>query len=179
MKKYRIRERRKVNTFNTKKNQLIIDNQIVYFDPEFYELIQYYTWRISKGPTNKGGGYVISSIHRPEKNPTIIYMHRLIMNTPKNLQVNHINGNKLDCRKCNMENITLKLHAHKREYHSTRAGYKGVLKDIHTKNYKAMYAGRYLGMYTTPEAAAKVYDKAVKNEYGKEGITNHKLGLLR
>lgn len=35
-----------------------------------------------------------------------VYLHRFILPTPPELQVNHINRNTLDCRKANLERVT-------------------------------------------------------------------------
>lgn len=65
-----------------------------YFDKEDYDLISQYNWCVT------GSGYLFNS-----KQGTLL-MHRLIMNAPKNLMIDHINHNTLDNRKENLRLCT-------------------------------------------------------------------------
>lgn len=60
-------------------------------DEDFEELNQ---WKWSYRPD----GYAV----RRESNNNIIRMHRFIIKTPKGLLTDHINGNRLDNRRCNL-----------------------------------------------------------------------------
>lgn len=63
-----------------------------------YPLVSQYKWIYSSK------GYAIT--HNPQNNKQWIWMHRLIMSTPKDLQTDHINGNKLDNRRSNLRICT-------------------------------------------------------------------------
>lgn len=65
------------------------------FDKEDYELIKDYCWM------ENDKGYIYTQIKR--KN---LLLHRLILNAPKNLMVDHIYHNKKDCRKQNIRLVT-------------------------------------------------------------------------
>lgn len=72
----------------------------MFVDKEDYCKVESYFWTLS-------GGYVLCQG---------VLLHRLIMDAPKDLDVDHINGNKLDNRKCNLricsctENIRHKVN---------------------------------------------------------------------
>ena len=67
----------------------------VLIDEEDYEKITKYTWWL------KQNNYVYTNT-KGKKNRTSIYLHRLIMDAPKGLEVDHINHNPLDNRKQNL-----------------------------------------------------------------------------
>lgn len=78
-------------------------------DDEDFENLNQYSWHLD------GRGYVVTSIGIPgsynkktcpKGKHWMVKMHRLIMETPKNMVVDHLNHNPLDNRKCNLRNCT-------------------------------------------------------------------------
>lgn len=67
-------------------------------DDENFEWLNQWKWSHLKSYDYTG--YVVK-----RKNGFIL-MHRLIMDTPKGMEVDHINGNSLDNRKENLRNCT-------------------------------------------------------------------------
>ena len=69
-------------------------------DVEDLPIVCSHNWQVVKGPWNKyaraNGG---------------IYMHRLILNTPGDKYTDHINGNGLDNRRCNLRVCTASENA--------------------------------------------------------------------
>ena len=100
-----------------------------------------------------------------------IRLHRLIMNPEPNELVDHINNNALDNRRCNLRIANKSQNgANRDKTKCNTSGYKGVTK---LKNGKYMsritvnYKGIYLGCYSTPEEAYKVYKKAEEKHFGE------------
>lgn len=73
-----------------------------FIDDEDYNLVSQYTWYVVECRSN---WYVRRTI-RDGKKFRVQYLHRLIMNEPKGLQVNHKNKDTLDNRRCNLEVVT-------------------------------------------------------------------------
>lgn len=73
------------------------NNEPFYFDLEDYDKIKDYCWCLS------ANGYVVTNIWENKEN-TMISMHRLIMNFPKNMDIDHKRGKttKNDNRKSNL-----------------------------------------------------------------------------
>lgn len=109
-------------------------------------------------------------------NGKTIYLHRLIMDAPDHLEVDHINSNPLDNRKEN-----LRLATHKENMRNSRinenstTGLKGVMK---IKNYNKWVAHIsinnkkvYLGIFDSANDAAVAYTEASNKFHGEFGRT--------
>ena len=103
-----------------------------------------------------------------------IYLHRYIAEkfldppaSPKMKLVGAKNGNKLDCRLENLEWRTRSTSSRNRKT-TSKTGYTGVY--IENKKYRAIITinGKavHIGMFTTPEEAARAYNKRAKEVYG-------------
>lgn len=98
-------------------------------------------------------------------------MHRLIMNPSKDMQIDHINGDKLDNRKENLR-ITDSI-GNNRNVNSKigKSGYKGVGWYEKTKKWGAVitvdYKHIWLGGFEDPREAAKAYNNAAIKYFGE------------
>lgn len=104
-------------------------------------------------------------------------MHREIMQTPMELQTDHINGNKLDNRKENLRICTCSENQHnKKIYKNNLSGYKGVYFDKANNCWRALIRinGKkiYLGTFYASKDAAKAYDIAAKKYFGEFAVFN-------
>jgi len=129
---------------------------------------------LDKGWRLHSAGYAVLQFTQFGKIKTY-YMHKLLaeqfVNKPelsKKLFVHMLNGNKLDCRLENLEWIT--MTGLRRQQNSSN-GYRGVSKD--GNKYRAVLydSGKriYLGVYESPEHAAKAYDN---ESFQRFGLTN-------
>lgn len=96
------------------------------------------------------------------------YLHRVIVSPPDDMEVDHIDGNGLDCRRSNMRVVPHKINiANKRKSSNNTSGYTGVTFCKQTGKWRAniMIDRKYkcLGRYATPELASDAYERA-KNE---------------
>jgi len=102
------------------------------------------------------------------------YLHRVIMNTPKGLDTDHINGNKLDNRRANLRIATRSQNnANQRKTRGT-SRYKGVCWFKQKSKWKAEIKlngkRKHLGLFENEYDAAMAYNKAAKerfNSYAK------------
>ena len=139
-----------------------------------YKELSKYNWRIKKC---KHTSYVVRTC-REEGTTRQIYLHRAIMNFPKDLFIDHINRNGLDNRRANLRPAT-----HKQNNWNTRRGfnqgsskYKGVGWDKRAGKWRAILRsdGRYrnLGYFKNEIDAARAYDIAAKIHRGKFAALN-------
>ena len=104
-----------------------------------------------------------------------IRMHRLILNAPSNLCVDHINHNGLDNRRCNLRLCTRGENSRNRRPSLMKNNrLKGVLR--HRAKWQAMIqvANRrlYLGTFSAAEEAALAYDEAARKHFGSFALCN-------
>lgn len=87
--------------------QLLYSDKSFQIDDDDFDKIKKYNWRAQvMKRTGYDQIYVISHQRiAPYKNKTI-YLHRLIMNCPEGMVVDHINGDTLDNRKVNLRVCT-------------------------------------------------------------------------
>jgi hypothetical protein len=98
-------------------------------------------------------------------------MHRLIMQAPKGMVVDHINGNGLDNRRCNLRLCTPAQNRRNRHKHAGgRSRFLGVSPC--GDKWNARVAGRYLGLFDDEVEAAKARDRKARQLYGEHAWLN-------
>lgn len=108
-----------------------------------------------------------------------ILLHRFILgDVPKGMDVDHINGNRLDNRRCNLRAATRPQNAVNRVRTDSRntSGYRGVTYNKPWGKWVAQLrhktGSRHLGGFNTPEEAARAYDEAARRLFGEFAQTN-------
>lgn len=130
-------------------------------------------------------GYACARI-TAEYGPIVnILMHRLVLSrvlgapVPDDLDVDHIDGDRLNNRRSNLRPATRSLNqANRKVSISNTSGYKGVTWVKKERRWAAVVANRRVGSFVTAEEAARAYDKAAVEMYGEYALTNAKMGLL-
>ena len=104
-----------------------------------------------------------------------IYLHRVIMNPPDGMVVDHINGDGLDNRRQNLRICTQRDNVKNRKQNRNKALYKGVsmrsngLYRARITNYGVSFS---LGDFDTAEKAAEAYNKAALIKFGAFALLN-------
>lgn len=98
-------------------------------------------------------------------------LHREIMNCSQDVEIDHINGNRLDNRKTNLRICTRQQNAYNLSKRITnRSGYKGVSLCGFTNKWKSVIGFEKrtitIGRYNTKELAAEAYNKKALELYG-------------
>jgi len=148
------------------------DNLYALIDDEDYDKVKKYSWRIDKY------GYVVCNPGGKH-----IKMHRLIMDFPEGLDIDHRDQdnpyNKLDNRKDNLRVVTRGENQYnKKKIGNKRSSiYKGVsyvrqvgLWRAQIKFQKKSY---WLGLFDTEELAALAYDEKAKELHGNFAVLNY------
>jgi hypothetical protein len=139
--------------------------QVALVDDVDYDFVNQWKWYAS--PSKNGRWYAV----RMPTHCKMEKMHRLIMNCPDGMTVDHINGDGLDNRRSNLRVCTEAENNRNRGKNiNNTSGYKGVHVTPYGKYAAAITAhGKQirLGNFSTPEDAARAYDKAAKQHHGE------------
>lgn len=107
---------------------------------------------------------------------TCIFLHRVIMDCPPELEVNHVKGDGLDNRREKLQVCTTlqNLCAYRRKKVGASSKYRGV-----TWKYKSWQAqiqingkSHYLGGFSDEKAAALAYDAKARELFGEHAAPN-------
>lgn len=133
-------------------------------DEDYSELIKY-RWMI----TSKG--YAVRYIC--ENNTVIcILMHRMLLNPPHKMVVDHIDNDKLNNCRNNLRVVTIAENIRRMSCNRKNTKlYKGVWYVKTARKWvaaiKVNYVSHHLGRFNNPEDAARAYNEAAKKYFGK------------
>ncbi len=127
----------------------------ILIDLEDYIKISDYYWSIGSS------GYAYSRTNGSKN-----IMHRFLMDTPENLQVDHINRNKIDNRKINLRNVEPYINARNKKISSKNtSGHQGVDYQKKEDKWRARWA---TSPNTYKQKAFKTKEEAIKYRELKE-----------
>jgi hypothetical protein len=142
-----------------------IDGDRFLIDDEDLEKISNINWRLS------GDGYILAykTINKKRK----LRLHRLILDAPDNLYVDHINGVKTDNRKSNLR-LCSKKENRRNSKPDLERQYKGVFV-CNPNKFRVIIDGTHMGYFSNIEAAANCYNfyaKILHKEFARLNEVN-------
>ena len=142
-------------------------------DDADYESLSLHHWSCCKA------GYAMRGFSINGKKMYLKMHHVVAGRPPHGYVVDHINGNRLDNRRCNLRFVTYQqnaFNAHKHQVENGTSRFKGVsyMKDKHKWRSRIMIGGRekHIGLYGTEEEAALAYNEAAKSYFGEYAKLN-------
>jgi hypothetical protein len=140
---------------------------IALVDDEDYDYLNQFKWNANKSRDTKS----FYATRYPG-----IKMHRVIMNTPDNLEVDHIDHNGLNNQRCNLRNCT-RSQNHMNKNPKGDSKYLGVSWDKSKNKWRTFIQTRqtsdhrrktlYSGTFLTENEAAVAYNNKAKEFFGE------------
>lgn len=144
------------------------NGSIAKIDREDLHLVEPYRWRalvVKKGP-----GYIYAVTTPPRQRATI-YLHRLVLGAARGQLVDHINGDTLDNRRCNLRLCSVAQNAANSAKYlkPSSSQFKGVSRQGCKWAAQISTGGRarVLGRFDDEEVAARAYDAEASIVYGE------------
>lgn len=150
-------------------------NKVAIVDESDFEWLAQYNWQAyDRGNT----WYAKARLPSPARAPLYAIMHRMIVGCPIGLEVDHINGDGLDNRRCNLRIVT---HAQNMANMRRKSGTKGVCRFRDKFRAYIVKDGRqrHLGVFADMASAAKAYDRAALELFGQHAAINANGGAVR
>lgn len=138
------------------------------------KVTQWNWWLFTR--TAHHGVYAVAKVKQEDGSYRSVLLHRHLMKPPAGMQVDHIDGDGLNCRRSNMRLVTPAENSQnqrrRREGYSSQ--YKGVCR--HKTGWRASIKcngiASYLGSYRNEEDAAEAYNVAAKELFGEFACLN-------
>ena len=143
-----------------KKIKINKDGVSTLVDNDIFVRVTNYKWHLHSG------GYCCRNFwNKKTKKYSIVYLHRFVMNAKKGEEIDHINRNKLDNRRCNLRFSNRYEQMRNAKYKVGMSGYTGVTWHNQNNYWTAKIRIRgkrvHLGCFNNPKEASDVYKKAL------------------
>lgn len=149
---------------------------VAFVDDDWYDFLSEHNWFVLKGAKTE---YAIRNKKKHEGGRGTILMHRVVVGLPKEspLFVDHRDFNGLNNQTHNLRIATKDQNRqNNRLRKNNKTGYKGVYRNPGYRRWRAtIWKDReciHLGMFDTPEEAAKAYNTAAMQLYGEFACLN-------
>lgn len=138
-------------------------------DDEDYDYLLMWAWR------RCAAGYVVANTSRHHLKmgaPKVIRMHRLLLNAPLDMVVDHIDGNKLNNQKSNIRLCSNAQNSYNSKGKpSSKTGVKGVVGSLHRPGWYDVFIHvnrktYRCGTFLTIREAAEAYNNAAIKHFG-------------
>jgi hypothetical protein len=132
--------------------------KVAIVDADDFERVSAFKWSFG------GGGYAM-------KRSPPYRMHRFIMNAPADVEIDHINGNRLDNRRCNLRVCTRMENGRNLSLRrDNKSGFKGVRWHKGARKWCASIMvdqkSIHIGMFEDMNDAVLAYNKAARTLHG-------------
>lgn len=150
------------------KKLVLTKGKAALIDDADYERASQFKWQA----VYKKGWYASRRPYIDGKQPKEILLHRYILDAPDEMQVDHIDGDGLNCTRANMRLCTLAENTRNRKRPVTNtSGYKGVSWHKLRGKWRAEIGvngrNKHLGLFESKDAAALAYNGAALEHYGE------------
>ena len=140
-----------------------------------FERLNRHKWQVN---VRNGRPRQAGRTERRNQKSRYLTMHRVIMNPPEHMIVDHINRNPLDNRRANLRLSTPQQNSWNRSCPRNSKGskYTGVSLDRDGQKWRVRIVidgeSRFLGYYDDEKAAAMAFDKAARKHRGHFAFQN-------
>jgi len=137
-------------------------------DDADYEWLSQHKWYAAQGSST----YYARRMLYGKAEQKEIRMHRAILKPPPGMESDHINGDGLDNRRCNLRTVTRSQNSmNRRNQMNCSSRHKGVSWDSRDCKWRVQIKidgrGQRLGYFDDEQEAARIYNQAAKRLFGE------------